>query len=164
MKIMRFLCILGFLLIGTTTFAADGDMIVNGQVGVGTTSPSTPLEVNGIIKSSTGGVRFPDNTTQTTALPASCTNGQIPKWNGTQWACADDDSGGSGTVSIYYNPNLGCHAGQAITTNSTCATYVCGYDGDGNYNWPLYYNCAASGCNSTSAVTCNNTYVGKLVP
>jgi hypothetical protein len=27
-------------------------------------------------------------------LPQSCANGQIPEWNGTNWACGDDDVGG----------------------------------------------------------------------
>jgi hypothetical protein len=50
MKIMRFLCILGLLLTGTTTFAADGDMIVNGKIGVGTASPASKLDVNGDVR------------------------------------------------------------------------------------------------------------------
>lgn len=42
--------ILGFLLIGTNGFAADGDLIVNGKIGVGTTSPAEKLDVNGNVK------------------------------------------------------------------------------------------------------------------
>lgn len=38
-----------------------------GLVGIGTTSPSDPLTVNGVIKSLTGGFSYPDGTTQTTA-------------------------------------------------------------------------------------------------
>lgn len=38
-----------------------------GSVGVGTTSPSQALSVNGTIYSGTGGFKFPDGTTQTTA-------------------------------------------------------------------------------------------------
>lgn len=37
------------------------------NVGIGTNSPSEKLQVNGIIYSSQGGIRFPDNTIQTTA-------------------------------------------------------------------------------------------------
>jgi hypothetical protein len=36
-------------------------------VGIGTTTPGYPLTVNGVIQSVTGGFRFPDGTTQTTA-------------------------------------------------------------------------------------------------
>lgn len=39
----------------------------SGPVGIGTTTPATPLEVNGLIYSSAGGYQFPDGTIQTTA-------------------------------------------------------------------------------------------------
>jgi hypothetical protein len=38
-----------------------------GNVGLGTTSPASPLTVTGIIESTAGGFKFPDGTTQTTA-------------------------------------------------------------------------------------------------
>jgi hypothetical protein len=42
-----------------------------GDVGIGTASPANPLSVNGIIQSLTGGFKFPDGTTQTTASTGS---------------------------------------------------------------------------------------------
>ena len=51
---------------GTDTAPTNG-LIVQGNVGVGTASPSNPLSVNGIVQSLTGGFKFPDGTTQTTA-------------------------------------------------------------------------------------------------
>lgn len=41
-----------------------------GKVGIATTTPTYPLTVAGTIHSSTGGYRFPDGTTQTTAATA----------------------------------------------------------------------------------------------
>ena len=37
------------------------------KVGIGTSTPSSKLSVNGIIESMTGGIKFPDGSTQTTA-------------------------------------------------------------------------------------------------
>ena len=39
--------IIGVVLISTSLFAADGDLIVNGKVGIGTTSPAQNLSVTG---------------------------------------------------------------------------------------------------------------------
>ena len=47
-----------------------------GGVGIGTDSPAEQLEVNGVIYSSTGGIRFPDNSVQTTAA-----TGAASGWN-----------------------------------------------------------------------------------
>jgi hypothetical protein len=39
--------IVGFLFIGINGFAADGDLIVNGNLGIGTTNPGAKLDVQG---------------------------------------------------------------------------------------------------------------------
>jgi hypothetical protein len=42
----------------------------DGKVGIGTTTPASKLTVVGTIESTSGGVKFPDGTTQTTATVA----------------------------------------------------------------------------------------------
>jgi hypothetical protein len=49
------------------TYTERMTILNSGNVGIGSTSPSSPLTVNGTIQSTTGGVKFPDGTTQTTA-------------------------------------------------------------------------------------------------
>jgi hypothetical protein len=66
------------------------------NVGIGTTAPAYPLDVNGIIRSSSGGFMFPDGTVQTTKASGG---------------------GGSGTVtSVGSGPGL---IGGPITTSGT---------------------------------------------
>ncbi|OGH62467.1 MAG: hypothetical protein A3G34_12770 [Candidatus Lindowbacteria bacterium RIFCSPLOWO2_12_FULL_62_27] len=61
-----------------------------GNVGVGTTSPSTKLEVAGTVYSTSGGFKFPDGTTQTTASGGG---------GSSQWTTSGD--------SIYYDSAVG---------------------------------------------------------
>lgn len=49
----------------------------SGNVAIGTTSATNPLTVNGVIQSTTGGVKFPDGTTQTTAATAAASTGMV---------------------------------------------------------------------------------------
>jgi hypothetical protein len=56
-------------------------VLAAGNVGVGTTVPSYPLSVNGVIQSMSGGIRFPDATTQMTAAVASPWVTQAPGIN-----------------------------------------------------------------------------------
>lgn len=51
-----------------------GDLIANGQVGIGVPTPTEKLQVAGIIQSTTGGFKFPDGTIQATSVAASSVN------------------------------------------------------------------------------------------
>lgn len=50
-----------------TPFIVD----TNGNVGIGTATPAQKLSVTGVIESTTGGIKFPDGTVQTTASSGS---------------------------------------------------------------------------------------------
>ena len=68
-----------------------------GNVGIGTTIPSQKLEVAGQIYSSTGGIRFPDNTVQTTAATLATGTSFIQNRN-TPQSGASFNVAGNGTI------------------------------------------------------------------
>lgn len=60
---------IGILLTSGLVFAAGDALFIhpNGNVGIGTDVPKATLDVAGTIRSSSGGLQFPDDTTQVTA-------------------------------------------------------------------------------------------------
>ena len=52
----------------------------NGRVGIGTIEPSETLTVGGVIETTTGGVRFPDGTLQTSAAGGGAPVGSVVAW------------------------------------------------------------------------------------
>lgn len=84
----------------------NGDGFFGGDVGIGTTTPDSPLEVAGIIHSSSGGFEFPDGTIQTSAATGGSAGNTLDQAY---------DQGGSGT-------------GRTITADSG-AVNIIGSDG-----------------------------------
>lgn len=75
--------------ISNTTGGADGSLLLvktQGNVGIGTSVTAHKLVVAGTVYSTSGGFRFPDNTTQTSAatgtIGGSVSSGYIPRANG----------------------------------------------------------------------------------
>ena len=51
----------------STVMTLKGNGPLSGNVGIGTETPQTKLDVDGVIRSSSGGIEYPDGTVQTTA-------------------------------------------------------------------------------------------------
>ncbi|GAA4047344.1 hypothetical protein GCM10022409_37000 [Hymenobacter glaciei] len=76
-------------------------LVQGGSVGVGTTTPTQKLEVAGTVYSTSGGFKFPDGTTQTTAAAAANLTGDVTSIGAaTTYAnVVPATKGGAGTVS-----------------------------------------------------------------
>ncbi len=83
----------------TSTSANQFLIRANGNVGINTNAPSSPLTVNGIIQSTTGGIKFPDNSVQTTATTSGGTVTSV----GTGAGLTGGPITTSGTISIADN-------------------------------------------------------------
>lgn len=93
----------------------------DGRVGIGITTPTEKLQVDGLIDVTNNRILRVATPTATTDAAnkayvdtlggrTSCTNGQVLKWNGTTWICAGD--------SIGVPDNMGTHtAAQNIRLN-----------------------------------------------
>lgn len=67
---------------GYTKFSTAGGtermrMTPAGRFGIGTTTPASPLTVAGVVESTSGGFKFPDATTQTTAAATPAIGGTL---------------------------------------------------------------------------------------
>ncbi len=111
MQIKRsFLFMSGLLLIAGTVHGGNGDLIVNGQVGVGTTTPSSSAAVD--VTSTTKGFLPPRMTTAQRNAIASPTKGLLifntttnvlNTYDGSSWIAVGGGSGGgyTGTINIH---------------------------------------------------------------
>jgi len=91
----------GLSLTSSTNADTNTDLFIDnlGNVGIGTLNPSSPLEVAGIIRSTSGGIAFPDGTTMTTAA----SNSVGTTSDGDVNIAADDDGNGSGELILSTN-------------------------------------------------------------
>ena len=124
---------------GSTARTARMLIDSSGNVGIGTTSPANPLSVNGVIQSTTGGIKFPDGTTQTTAL-----GGTPGKWllATVNASAASSVSFGSSYITTAYNKYVVEFDG--VYTSDGGALYLTFSTNNGtsylasNYNWGVW--------------------------
>ncbi len=134
---------------GSASWAERLRITPAGNIGIGTPTPAQLLSVAGTIESTTGGVKFPDGTTQTTAARSGAGN--------------NDGFGTASLVNVTtgtYNAAFGEYALSADTTgysNSASGAFALTANTSGNYN-------AASGIFALAANTTGsqNTASGAL--
>jgi len=98
MKKLIFGLMAGLLLVGVNALAGDGDLIVNGNAGIGTTTPSTKLHVSNATYPQ---LTVDDNTSRTFALGVTTSTFRLRDVTGAADRLTVDVSGnvGIGTTS-----------------------------------------------------------------
>ena len=117
-------------LVASVTPAQLGLIVKNGQVGIGTSAPTEKLEVAGTVYSSSGGFKFPDGTTQTTATTAPNLTGDITSTGAatTYTNVVPATKGGAGAVSGLLKANgSGTVAAAVAGTDYAAATGSAAY-------------------------------------
>jgi predicted RNA-binding protein with TRAM domain len=92
-----------------------------GYVGIATTAPGYPLDVNGKIHTADG-IVFPDGTLQTTAYPASSSGGSAPIEVQNNEAVINTGVSATGSGIKHVRTNLACSTGSHI--GDTCTIPV----------------------------------------
>ncbi|HMF10382.1 MAG TPA: hypothetical protein VKJ00_14685, partial [Thermoanaerobaculia bacterium] len=138
---------------GTTNFISTTTpnqflVLATGGFGINTTTPAAALDVAGTIRSSTGGFKFPDNSTQTTAALASVSHDTTLTGNGTAVsplgvAVPFSLSSGTGSATIaglqsgpgagVFGTNFSNGTGVGGTSSSGYGLYGTSSTGDGVY-------------------------------
>lgn len=135
---------IGFSTTPNGATARQQRMIINhdGNVGIGVTTPGQKLTVGGTIESTSGGIKFPDGTTQSTAATGmSIQKGQIGN-------CTNNSTGTTGSVTfptafpgapivqltVVELDNSGCTSARLLAISAT------------GFSWTSYVGGALTAC------------------
>ncbi|MBI4464654.1 MAG: hypothetical protein HY647_08115 [Acidobacteria bacterium] len=131
--------------------AASMNLVISptggGNVGIGTTSPGQKLTVAGTIESTSGGVKFPDSTTQTTAMRTAALTRAITFIAGCEWCGTLDDA--YDQPKIYYNL-VGAMTINSVTCFSDTGTPLIQIAKNGTNILSSNLTCSPSGATTTS--------------
>ena len=113
----------GDVTIDTNTLKVDTS---NNRVGILQASPTVPLEVGGVIYSSTGGFKFPDNSTQTAAASPHIGNYAVTTGSSNAYAVAPSPGIGSyaAGVRVFFEPNHTHTGPTTLNVNSLGAATI----------------------------------------
>jgi hypothetical protein len=110
-----------------------------GYVGIGTINPQSPLTVNGVIESVSGGVKFPDGSVQTTA--ATGDRSSVESLNGL-----------AGSVSL--------KAGANVSISTTGSNIVISAQSSQQFATCVSYSTAVPICGCSKVVSAQNIFGG----
>ena len=147
------------LKLGANWISGDGDsegisVRTNGNVGIGTNTPDQKLSVAGMIETTSGGLKFPDGTIQTTASVDTIT--KLVASASEPHACSASSDGVLALTAKYTTCVCRNGVGWVSTVNGTDACMWSSYfSGTGTVADPYRRSNEASSDLTTSATSCN---------
>jgi hypothetical protein len=117
--------------------AVEAMRIVNGNVGIGITAPSAPLQVNGNVRLGTAGANYAVSGTENLRMVRGSINGDGSTARGSGFTAAHNGPAGTGSYTITFSPafsgvpsvtvtavNVAARAGGSISASSVTVSTV----------------------------------------